>query len=343
MLRIILAALLLSVVSAETAFADGPQPSEPGPWKLGASLGLNVTQSAYSNNWHGGEDGSFAWAALGSFTAERQFTSTFNLTNKLAANYGQTAEQIEDPADPRRKVWDSPEESSDDIILESVGRFTLSGVLDPFLSLRAETEFIDGSSSIGRIPFNPIEVKEGVGVARMIMKTDTSEVLTRLGFAFRETFAQSFIDPVTKDKVRFTATDGGIDWQTSIKHPVLKRRVLYVATLIVYKPLFYSNSDELKEFDALADSAAAAQGTTHGPVADFWKQAEVDLRSVFTTQVTKALSVNLVVQFVYDKFDESANVDPTLPFDVLNAEIDENVRKAGQFKETLGLGLSVKF
>ena len=341
MLRIIRVTWLLSVVCAGSAFAA--EPSEPGPWRLGGSLGLNVTQSAYSDNWHGGETGSFSWVALGSFTAERQFTTTFNLTNKLAATFGQTAEQTEDPADPRRKKWDSPEESSDDIIFESVGRFTLDAVLDPYVSLRAETEFIDGSSSIGKIPFNPIEVKEGAGVARMIVKTDTSEVLTRLGFAFRQTFAKSFVDPVTKDKERFTATDGGIDWQTNVKHPVLKRRVLYVATLIVYKPLFYSNSDELKEFDALADSAAAAQGTTHGPVADFWKQAEVDLRSVFTTQVTKALSVNLVIQFVYDKFDESANVDPTLPFDVLNAEIDDNVRKAGQFKETLGLGLSVKF
>ena len=177
----------------------------------------------------------------------------------------------------------------------------------------------------------------------MIVKTDTSEVLTRIGFATRQTFAKSFTDPVTKDKERFTSNDGGIDWQTNIKHPVLNRRVLYLATLIVYKPFFYSRSDELKEFDALADSAAAAQGTTHGAVADFWKETEVDFRSVFTTQITKALSVNLLVQWIYDKFDEAANVDPTLPFDVLNAEIDRNVRKAGQFKETLGLGLALKF
>ncbi|HEV8129418.1 MAG TPA: hypothetical protein VGQ14_07160, partial [Candidatus Eisenbacteria bacterium] len=262
MLRHIGVALLLFVASTGVALAD-PEPTEPGPWQIGGTIGVNLAQSAYSDNWHGGESGAFAWVALGGITAEKQFTPTFNLTNKLAATYGQTAQQVQDPADPREKRWNSPEKSSDDIVLESLGRFTLDAFVDPFVAVRGETQFMDASSPIGNIPFNPIELKEAAGIARMLVKTDTSEVLTRIGFATRQTFAKSFTDPVTKDKERFTSNDGGIDWQTNIKHPVLKRRVLYIATLIVYKPLFYSRSDELKEFDALADSAAAAQGTTH--------------------------------------------------------------------------------
>jgi hypothetical protein len=343
MFRTILFSVLLTLGVPGSAFADDPKPVEPGPWQFSGGFGVNLAQSAYSDNWHGGEAGSFAWVALASLAAERQFSMKFNLANKLQATYGQTAQQVPDPADPRLKKWDTPEKSSDYLAFESVGRFTLRAAVDPFVAFRAETQFTDASSPIGKIPFNPITLKETAGVARMIVKTDTSEVLTRLGLATRQIFAKSFTDPVTKDKERFTSTDGGIDWQTNIKHPVLKRRVLYTSQLIVYKPLFYSKSDDLQAFDVLADSAAAARGTTHGPVSDFWKEVEVDFLNVFTSQITKVLSVNLLVQWVYDKFDEAANVDPTLPFDVQEAEIDKNVRKAGQFKETLGLGLTYKF
>ena len=124
--------------------------------------------------------------------------------------------------------------------------------------------------------------------------------------------------------------------------PILKNRVRYRGTLIVYKPLFYSKSDDLKAFDVLADSAAAAQGTTHGPVADYWKTVEVNFQNTFTAQITKLLSVNLFAQWFYDKYDAAANVDLDQPYPVLAAEIERNIRKSGQFKETLALGLSYR-
>ncbi|MCC7101008.1 MAG: hypothetical protein IT500_15605, partial [Rubrivivax sp.] len=58
--------------------------------------------------------------------------------------------------------------------------------------------------------------------------------------------------------------------------------------------------------------------------------------------ITKYLSVNLYAQLVYDKFDSAANVDGTLPLADQLVEVDRNVRKAGQFKETLSLGLTYR-
>ena len=77
-------------------------------------------------------------------------------------------------------------------------------------------------------------------------------------------------------------------------------------------------------------------------MADFWKSPDVNFQNTFTAQITKHLSVNLFAQWSYDKFDAAANVDATQPVAAQIAEIDRNVRKAGQFRETLALGLSYR-
>ena len=332
--------LFLTSIAAPSRAQDPA--NAPTPWKFGAVVGVNLAQSSFSDNWKGGDRGSFVWVANADLTLERQFTQRFNLTNKLQAAYGQTAQQRPDPNDPKARVWDPPQKSTDLLALETVGRFSLDKLVDPFFAFRGETEFVDESSPIGKIRFNPITLKETAGVARVLEKTEDREAITRVGFGFRQTIARSFTDPVARTKESFTATDGGIDWQTTVTRPILKKRILYKGSLGVFKPFFYSKSDDLEEFDALADSAAAANGTSHGPVADFWKQVDVNAQSTFTAQITKLLSVNLFAQWVYDKFDAAANVDTTLPLDVLTAELDRNIRKRGQFKETLAIGLTYR-
>jgi Protein of unknown function (DUF3078) len=332
----------LTLLAAAPALAADPAPTEPGPWKLGTVIGVNLAQSAFSDNWKGGDRGSVVWVANGDLTLERQFSTTFNLSNHLQVAYGQTAQQVADPNDPRKRVWDRPQKSTDLLALESVGRFTMGGFVDPFLSFRGETQFKDQSSPVGTIRFNPVTLKETAGIARVFEKSDSSQAISRLGFAFRETIAKSFIDSVTKEKESFTATDGGIDWQTEVSRPILGGRVLYKGALGLYKALFYSRSDDLKAFDVRADSAATANGATHGAVADYWKAVDVTFQNTFTAQITKLLSVNLFAQWAYDKFDAAANLDPTQPFATLQGEVDRNTRRSGQFKETLALGLSYR-
>lgn len=338
----VLAFALTGLAAADSARAADPKPLPPGPWKFGATVGLYLSQSAFSDNWKGGDRGSIVWTASSDLTAERQFSRTFYLGNELQLAYGQSSQQKVDPNRPRARVWDVPEKTTDQIVLESTGRFALESYLDPYVSFRGESQFSDQSNPVGSIPMNPIKLKETAGFARVFQKTQEAEAISRVGFGFRQTLARSFVDTVTRERKRFTTNDGGFEWQTNVKQPILGKRVLYKSSLGVFKTIFFSKKDDLKAFDAEAGDSAAAHGTTHGAVADFWKNVDVSFRNEFSAQITKVLSVNLFAQWAYDKFDASANLDPALPFSVRQAEVDRTVRKAGQFKETLALGITYR-
>lgn len=328
-LLVLVPALGLGFLPSGVAAAE---PLPPGPWKLGTTFGLNLSQSAFSDNWAGGDRGSIVWVVNSDARAERQFSTTFNLTHLLQLAYGQAARQTGTDG----STWDRPDKTTDLIAFESTGRFTLGAFVDPYLALRLDSQFSDQSNPIGRIPFNPIKLKESAGIARMLVKTEDREVLTRLGFGLRQTFGRSFVDPVTREKSSFTSTDGGVEWQTTASWPVLEKKVLYQSTLLVFRPVFYSRSDALETFDV----AARAADPGREAVADFWKATDVNFLNTFTAQITKSVGVTLVIQLVYDKFDTAANVDNSLALPVLVAEVDRNVRKAGQFKETLALTLT---
>jgi hypothetical protein len=324
------------------AMAADPKPLPPGPWHFGATVGLYLSQSAFSDNWKGGDKGSAVWTANADVTAERQFTRSFHLGNELQLAYGQTTQQKTDPNRPSQRVWSIPEKTTDQIAFESTGRFTLDSYLDPFVSFRGESQFSDQSNPVGTLSFNPVRLTESAGVARVFEKTEEAEAISRLGFGFRQTLARSFIDTLGRETRRFSSNDGGIEWQTNVKQPILGKRVLYKSSLRVFKTLFFSKKGDLATFDAEAADSAAAHGTTHDPIADFWKNVDVSFQNEFAAQITKVVSVNLFAQWYYDKFDASANLDPTLPFAVRQAEVNRTVRKAGQFKETLALGITYR-
>lgn len=136
-------ALSLLLVFALPAGADEKKPVEPGPWKPGATLGLNLSQSAFSSNWAGGDKGSIVWVLQSTLTAERQFSTSFNLLNTLQLAYGQTARQAIDPASPGHSVWSQPDKTTDQIAFESVGRFSLQRAVDPYLALKLDSQFRD--------------------------------------------------------------------------------------------------------------------------------------------------------------------------------------------------------
>ena len=328
-----LASLLL--LGAAVAHADAPKPAEPGPWKFGAVAGLNVSQSSFSSNWSGGDRGSIVWVLNSDLNADRQFSKKFNLANRLQLAYGQTSRQTSN-ADGDL-VWDTPDKTTDLIAFESTGRFTLERWADPYAALRMDSQFEDQSSPLGVVRFNPVKLKETAGLARVLFKTEDSEGLVRFGLGFRQTLARS-IDPVTLERQRFTSNDGGLEWQTNVARPVLDKKVLYKGQLMVFLPVFYSKSSALEDFDAAAIAAFPGREA----VADYWRAPDVSFQNNFSASITKYLSVNLYAQLVYDKFDSAANVDPAKPLADQIAVVDRNVRKAGQFKETLSLGLTYR-
>lgn len=331
----LLACLALSVPAA--ALAESPAPPEPGPWKLTTVLAANLSQSSFSSNWAGGDKGSIVWVLGANTTAERQFSRSFNLLNTLQLAYGQTSKQVDDGAGGR--TWDSPDKTTDQVLFESVGRWTTSGPVDPYLSLRAETQFEDQSNPLGVLRFNPVKLKESAGIARVLRKTDDAEWITRVGFGLRQAFGRTLVAGPPVGEESYSTNDGGLEWQTSVKQPVLEKKVLWTGSLLVFQPLFFSGSSDLEAYD---DEARTSFGAAHENVADFWRTTDVGAQSTFSAQITKSLGVELFAQWIYDKFDNATNVDASQPLAVRDAEIRRNVRKAGQFKETLALALKYR-
>lgn len=345
MSRLPLLGALVPLVVPAVQVAAQEDPVEPGPWKYESLVSLNLTQSAFSGNWSGGDRGSIAWVLRSTLGASRQFTPGFRWENSLLLAYGEKADQIEDPDDPARNKWAKGEKNEDQIQLDSVGRFTLQRALDPYLALRGESQFINDDDFRGSFNLDPIKISESGGVARAFVQEEDREVLARLGFALRQTFAQRWTDLAGTDKERFSTNDGGIEFRTTAKVPLLGDKVVYTGEVYALWSLFFSESDALKQFDERAQQFDPGRES----VQDFWKTVDVNWQNQLTATLTSWLNVNFYFQLVYDKFDTATKVDPDFdPADPVAAaaaiaEVDAGIRKAGQWKQTLAVGLQYRF
>ncbi|NNF07483.1 MAG: DUF3078 domain-containing protein [Candidatus Eisenbacteria bacterium] len=301
--------------------------------------GLQITQSSYSDNWAGGDRGSIVWTAILNANAENQLSEKVNWLNTLKLAFGQTHQQS--LVDGER-VWDKPEKSTDLIDLETVFRFTLGAWLDPYASGRFESQFQDASDPFGRnLSLNPLKFREAVGVSRVFIDKKDEKLLSRAGFALRQTSRKIFVEAPPSDLTASeSANDGGLEWITDYTNKILEDRVTWTSRLSLYQPFFYSGSDE---FEALTAQQLLDAGLD-SDIVDYTKALDIDWENIFSTQITKIISVQLYTRFVYDKYDNSVfpalkdNGDLKDPVTVKNA-----VRKAGQFKQTLAIGLTYRF
>jgi hypothetical protein len=196
-----------------------------------------------------------------------------------------------------------------------------------------------------------VKLTETAGIARVLHcgNPDTSgcrsEWIARTGFGFRQSIARTFTDDTGDATESFTTNDGGVEFQSTAKLPLAEDRIVYNGTLLVFLPVFYSLSDELEEFDRIA----AAAGAGREAVADFWKAPDVNFQNSFTSQITSWMNVNLYLQWVYDKFDAATNVavagveGDAAALEKLTREVERGIRRGGQFKQTLGIGVTYKF
>jgi hypothetical protein len=262
---------------------------------------LMLTQNSYSDNWVGGEAGSISWAFNLNGLAEKQLSPKMHNKNTLKLSFGQTHSQSVET-----KEWAKPVKSTDLIDFESVLRFTLGAFVDPFVSFRFESQFLDQSDPTKDRMFNPMTFTESAGIAKIFIQEEKRELSTRLGFGLRQhTNRDVLIDPVNDIRETQSSNDGGILSVTDFKTPLAQESILFTSKLTLYKALFYSEEDALKGL----------------PNEDYWKEVDVNWENIFSASITKYLMVNLYTQLLYDK------------------EID----LAGRFKETLSLGLTYKF
>jgi hypothetical protein len=273
-------------------------------WEKSFDLGLNVTQSSYSDSWVGGEAGNVTWAANGNGIFARQISHRFRLKNTIKLAFGQTINQ-----DPEDKTWSKPTKSTDKIDLEALGLFTVDAPVEPYAAVRFESQFLDASVDTNKRFINPILLTESAGIAREILKKNKDEVLARVGFAVKQHINRDvYVYETTPTDTTVTvetisSTDGGIESVTDAKL-VLNDKLGYLGKLTLYKALFYSKKGEFKGTEA----------------EDYWKAVDINWENTLAASISKYVQVSLYLQLLYDK----------------------QISKKGRLKETLALGLTYK-
>ena len=232
-------------------------------WNLSVDAGLQITQNYYNEAWSGTEVSSVTWTAVLNALAERPLSDRVLFTNTTKLQYGQTYQQ-----DPESRKWDPPQKSSDLVDNESVLRFTLGWLVDPFLSFRWVSQFRDQANDLY---LNPITWTEGAGLARTFVKTETAELNGRLGVAFRE------VTDRAPDAT--TPVEGGLETVLWGKR-VISERIQYESELRVFKALYNSQAD---------------------PADDRWKAPDVDWKHTLSVSLARFVQLSVYAELVYDK------------------------------------------
>ena len=265
-----------------------------------------------------------------------------NWRNTLKLAFGQTHQQKAN--DSGSRFWETPQKSTDLIDFESLLRLTLGKYVDPFAAIAFQSQFQDASDPLGRkLTLNPMQFKESAGIARKFIDTEERALLSRVGFAFRQSTRKTFTDmevPLTTSTKTDATNDGGIEWVTDYKAKILEKRISWTSKLTVYQPVFYSEKSAL---DDLSASFLETNGID-ADVASLSTRVSSDWENIWSSQITKIISVGLYTRWIYDAYDNSVKPLPTPEGGISNPEaVRGGVRKAGQFKETMSIGVTYRF
>jgi len=263
---IIIAMLLLVSISSLNA----------EQWKKSFDTDFTLTQNAYSDSWTGGEAGNISWVWNASGVFEKQMSPKFNFKNMSKFSFGQTHIQDKDT-----KNWASPQKSTDLIDIENVGKLTMGWMVDPYVALRIESQFVDASDTVANknLYINPLRFTESAGASRQFYKTEKNELLSRLGLAIRQNMSKSVINAIG-DTESSTSNDGGFESVTDLKL-TMSETLNFTSKLTLYKAFFFSKSDDDPE--------------------DNWKAVDVNWENRISASVAKYVTVSLYTQLLYDK------------------------------------------
>lgn len=260
-------------------------------WKKSADFNLAVTQNSYSDSWVGGEAGSASWVSNLNALVEGPMAPKWISKSTAKLSFGQTHIQAQET-----KKWQKPVKSTDLIDLETTLRYVTGWYVNPFVGLRFESQFLDASVPTFKRYVNPIRLTESAGFTRRLYEKEKQFVDSRIGFALRELFDRRVLDTVAQTTETNTTTDGGLESVTDVSLK-LHERIGWTSKLTVFKPLTVSD-----------------KSVPH------WPAVHVNWENILAASVTKYITVNLYVQWLYDK-----------PIDL-----------RGRFKETLALGFTYK-
>ena len=289
--------LIMTVVIAFLLFTA---PLRAVEWEKSIDANLMFTQNSYSDSWSGGESGSVTWIFNANLKAQKPLSEKVHNKNTFKLSFGQTHSQ-----DAATKDWQAPAKSTDLIDYESLFRFTLGLIVDPYAAARLETQFFDVSEPSKTRLFNPLKFTESFGVSKVIIKDENVELINRLGFGFRQMMNRELLNVTTNKYENLNTNDGGIEFVSDFTTIFADNQIGFSSKLGIFKAVFYSEANALKG----------------QPNEDYWQAFDVNWENRFSASVTKYISVELYIQLLYDK----------------------EINPAGRLKQTLGMGLTYKF
>ncbi len=331
--------MVLMLVTVAPALAEDAPDKKIGEWQNDVTASLNMLQSSYSQNWNGGEKGSVNWTADIDAKFEKQFTEMTNWRNTVKLAYGQSHKQDRDGNN--QLYWEKPDKTDDIIDLESLFRWTPESKWDPFISVSFTSLFEDLSDDYDRaLTFNPMTFKESAGISRPWINTEDRTLMSRLGVAFIQNKRNFFLDEtgVGTETGTENSTELAVELITEYKVGALDGRVDWESKLTLSLPFMYSGKSTFED-----DVDLVAAGLPED-IAEYTTTLDLDWENTFTANITKVIAVKLFVRWVYDKYDNT--VAPAVDSDgnLLNTtDVISAIRKAGQFKQTMALGLTYKF
>lgn len=301
---------LLSVLSALVVSLPLVSASAGEPWKLSLDANLTMTLNVYSDDWAGGEAGALSWASRLEAVAEKKVAKLLQTKNTLKLAFGQTKTQRADDS------WTAPTKSTDLIDFETRWKSPLGGWVDPYISVRGVSQFIDLSDTTSNpyYPYvNPIDVTESLGALRELATKDKLSSTLRLGGALQQNIDRwapnlkdtTVIGNGSPKDTTIVSSDGGkdtiivtnsggvevvLDFETDLRDGFLK----YKTSLKIYEALFRADSDKIP---------------------DHWRYPDINWENTFTVSITKYVMISYYLQLLYDKeVSANARVKQTLAF-----------------------------
>jgi hypothetical protein len=249
-------------------------------WTLKGDINFNITQNAYSDSWAGTEKGSITWVAGSSLSAEKALSPLFYNINTLKLAFGQTHQQQTDAAG--NNFWVKPMKSTDKIDAESLLKMTMKTWVNPFASVRMESQFIDLSDPTLTRMVNPMKFTESAGITRNFIEKGNELLTSRFGLAFRENLDRDVLKTDgSGDRENITTVDGGLEFITEYKNVFTPSNIGFSSKLQVYQAFFNSREDEYLHEE--------------------WKSPDMNWENTVNVKLYKALTLNFYLQLIYEK------------------------------------------
>jgi hypothetical protein len=214
-MRYILTVILL-FTSVNLFSQDIPDSLLKTGWNMTGVVGLNLSQTSFSN-WTQGGSNSLAFAAFTNLGAI-YYNHPWKLKNRLNVTYG------------RSKIGNEGcRTNENDIYFESVASRDIGWAVDPYFSVTFRSALTKGydysvdASGVQIVDFfDPGYISEALGFTY-----DQNKIITtRLGIAIQQTFANKFTnytdDPETPNEIEKFKFDTGLESVTEVNYEFLE-------------------------------------------------------------------------------------------------------------------------